>query len=114
MSLQAHDTVNIDEALKSDSHIRILLGFTAFRTFFQRQLNEETTNFNPRHLSNRIAGLNQLVKSKGEAFKTAMLKPPQKDAQYHMLGFEIFLEAIKGTFEYPMLFEPEMSTELVK
>lgn len=34
VSLQEHDTVNIDESLRSDNHLKILLGFTAFRSFF--------------------------------------------------------------------------------
>ena len=36
VSLQQNDTVNIDESLKSENHLKILLGFTAFRSFFQR------------------------------------------------------------------------------
>lgn len=64
-------------------------------------------------MSNRIAGLNQLVKNKGAAFKAALLRPQRPEAQYHMLGFEIFLETIASAFDHPMLFEPDMSTELV-
>ena len=96
VSLQQEDTVNIDESLRSDNHLKILLGLTAFRTFFQRQIKEETTNFNPKHLSNRIAGLNQMVKNKGEMFKIAMLRPQPVEAaaQYHVLGFEVLLETI--------------------
>ena len=102
--MQSEDAVNIDEALRSGNPLKIVVGLSAFRQFLRKMLYQETVHYNPHKLSNRKAGLNDLIKGKEESIKVALLTEFRPEIDYHLLGFDIMLETIQSVQKYPVLF----------
>ena len=84
----------ITEMICDDNHLDILEGLMCLREYMAEKLKAETKECNPKHNENRTQDMLDIVKDKGNAIKSALLRLPRPECEYHELGLDVFLDLI--------------------
>ena len=103
----------ITEIISSDNHLDILEGLTCLRELMDEKLKLETKECNMKHSENRTLDMLDIIKDNGNAIKSALLRLPRPESDYHGMGLDLFLDLIQMTFTYPWLFKTESCDELI-
>lgn len=87
------DAISIEEALESESPIKNLAGFVAFKNFLERML-DNLTKEDVRQQSDIAEELEKFVHGKGEVIKKALLRERKAEVDYHEQGLDAFIYLI--------------------
>ena len=116
VSFRQEDAIDIDAALKSDNHLKILLGFTALRDFIRQNEEKKTevNELNPRLRRSKTFMLEEVIQGKGAAMLTALGRTPRPEVEYHSMGFDTYLELIQFAFSHSKLVEENTVSILIR
>lgn len=105
VSFMQEDAVDIDSALESNNHMKVLLGFTAMRDFIRKSGKNLTSaiDFNSELRHGKNFEFEETIRGKGVAMLNALSKAPRPEVEYHSMGFDTFLELIRFAFSNPKL-----------
>ena len=105
VNLMQEDAVNIDSALESNNHFKVLLGFTAMRDFIRKSGKNLTSaiDFNSELRHGKNFEFEEAIRGKDVAMLNALSKAPRPEVEYHSMGFDTYLELIRFAFSNPKL-----------
>ena len=109
------DVIDMKQALASDNHMKILVGFTCLDKYFKAKMEWLSTGDKKMLVADELKEqFKEVLNGTCKLMLDALKRDPKPPIEYHELGYNTYLQLVQDMHTYPKVFDEDNKREMFK